>query len=120
MGPFRFWVNALAGFVVPVRVSGRAYFRQCLKNFGVNTSALPTACLNELADQATHTAKIVSGFTRHGFRETVVNLVEGQAANVAEILKTREHRSSQDDIIPDFRDRVVPILERHGVHVPPL
>ena len=69
--------HAVVGFLTPVEVSGRAFFYQKLRDFGVDTGALPPNCLNDFADHAINTGKNVARLTNKKLHHQVAIFVEG-------------------------------------------
>jgi hypothetical protein len=111
--------NALVGLVTPVGKSAAPFLRQKLRDFGVSDTNVPDGCVKELAAQMVATAQKITRIAGGNIRDRVVVQIEGEAALIADMLKTREQRYVQDTVGPDFRKRIGAILVGHGVEVPP-
>lgn len=106
----------LVGWLVPIRYSGRRLLRLELLNNGVDIQKIPSACLDELAEQAIRTGKNIALLRGGNIRNEVVGQIEGEAVAIALILIPPNREIDRVD--QDYRRRFVPILERHGVQVP--
>ena len=70
------WVIRVAlAFLIPAKVSGRAYLKKCLVREGIDPRMIPEACIDEFVDLAMK----ASSFPRPGaveFRAQVVKYLE--------------------------------------------
>lgn len=114
----RLFFFVILGRLLPVSYTGRKYFRNALVQNGVDISKIPAACLNELADQAIRQGKNIAALARRNVQTQVVQSIDGQAVAVAHVLDPPA--DAQTWLPADYRERFASVLERHGVHVPPL
>ena len=109
---------ALIGVVVPIKISSRRYFTQQLRRYGVDVSKIPEGCLQELADRAVHLSKMLAKLRGGNWRESVTDLLEGEAVNIAYLLLDDRDVLGRPLVGDDYRERTVPILAKYGVQVP--
>lgn len=95
----------------------RALFRKSLEGYGVNTSLIPAACLNNLAEHGIQLGQTLGSIVTEKWESRViVEAVESEAATVASILAGTDY--ADEPMHREARARIVPILERNGIRPP--
>jgi hypothetical protein len=108
MNPITTIFGALMSLILPLRWTGRLYLEQQLRENGVNTSKLPKACLQELADDVIAHAREDARTWRKNVRSQVVQFTKGSAILIAQVLKGTASGGTTNE-------RIRSVLRKHGV-----
>jgi hypothetical protein len=102
-------IRTATAFLVPVKVSGRAYLKQCLVRNGIDPRTIPEACIYEFVDFAMKTSSFPVRPSAAEFRARVVKSLETMASIF--VLWRHDPRDSMFQGQSSYRE----IFERYGV-----
>lgn len=110
-------LNAVAGFVIPIRITSRLYLADRLAHYGVDVTHLPQPCLQELADDIMESVRGIAALSRKSWREIVTDHIDGAAVNIARLL-LGEEPLDRSPMYGEYLDHLAAIMRRHGVSMP--
>ena len=111
MGTF---FEALVGYLTPISTTGRLLLEQELRECGVDTNKIPTACLQELTDVIVAHAKERAARLGENWKSVSVESIELSAGVIAGVL-SGQIKEDNDTFEPGL---IIETLRKHGVEVP--